>query len=99
MYYDAPFWQHTETVAPGTPAVIELASNRGFQLVLTPAATGTAVAEFTASSPTEIRAGTARWRPFLTAAASTAIDKASQTPVRALRVTATTANCIVDLVQ
>lgn len=98
MKLEAPFWSHTESVAAGGSSVIVMPCKHAFALVLTPGASGGAVAEFTASSTSEISAGTARWRPFLSTSGGAAVDKSSQTPVRALRISATAAACVVDLV-
>lgn len=100
MRNDGAFWIDTRTVAVGTPQVIELADGRrAWSVSVAPEATGNATVEFTLAPQEDVLAGTAIWITLFTTIASAAKSDGKQIPARALRVTAATAACRVEVLQ
>ncbi len=101
MKYSGTFWQESGTVLAGAPAakIIELCLARGFAVTIAPNAGGTAAVETTLATPAEIAAATAIWMPLGATVADAALRKEQQTPVSALRITATTQPCKFEVLQ
>lgn len=97
-------WQHARPVPVGTPAVIELPAYAEFTVAVAPGAAASALLETTTAPVAEVRAGSASviWRPWAQGTAgviNTAAAEGFNTPRTAIRVTATTQPCRVELVQ
>jgi len=84
---------HRETVAIGTtsePVAIHPGSGP-ISVGVTPAGGATALVEYTLSGEAAVNAGSATWRPWTHAGATTNKDTVLNQPVTALRCTATAA--------
>ncbi len=98
-------WQLSQQVAPGTPVVIELPEGGDFTVAVATVATGSALVETTTAPTADLRgAGTPIWRPWAqgsggTVGASTTAAEGFNTPRTAIRITATTVACRLEVVQ
>ena len=97
-------WQHARQVTVGTPAVIELPAFAEFTVAVAPGAAASALLETTTAPVADVRAGLAGviWRPWGQGTAGSITAAAAEgftTPRTAIRVTATTQPCRVELVQ
>ena len=89
-------WQWTETVPADTtsePLIMpELDNHRPSSVGVSPGAGGTARVEYSLSTVAEVKAGTAKWRPWPYGDVSSDTDDVLDGPVTALRMTAATAD-------
>lgn len=97
-------WQHAQQVTTAQAVVIELPASAEFTVAALPGGGGTALVETTCATSDELRSASASiiWRPWAQGIAGTINAAASEgftTPRTAIRVTATTQPCRVELVQ
>jgi hypothetical protein len=97
MQPSGPFWEEHGTVSAGDSKVVEMPVSGDVGAAVYPGADGSALIEATISPLARVQAGTAKW--FAWDKGSVAADTIDLTigPVRALRITATDADCDYDV--
>lgn len=96
---DGRRWALAGTVAAGSSEIIELPRQGESSIAVVPGGGGSALVEYTIAPLDAVADAAATWFPWPAGSVTAATEDGRLTPTTAFRVTATTADCWVEVLQ